>query len=205
MRDKNDYFTMMAELCAYSVEAGERLVVYLTHYSPDALPAQRKAMHAIEHSADEARHRLLQKLSREFITPIERDDILRLVQILDDVTDAIDEVVTDLYVFHVRYIPPETGPLAALMLRCVKALRAAVEELRRFKKPEALQKLLVEVNTIESEADEAYTEALRLLFASPRDPMAILGIREIYDGLERCCDLCEDAADTIEYTVMANT
>ena len=95
--------------------------------------------------------------------------------------------------------------MAALVTRCVKALHTAIMEFRHFKKSETLKPLLIEVNTIESEADCVYIEALRALFTSGDEPLRILGVREIYHGLETCCDLCEHAADVIENTVMKNT
>lgn len=55
-------------------------------------------MHDIEHRADEIHHDILKKLSTEFITPIEQEDILCLVQIIDDITDALDEVILDVYI-----------------------------------------------------------------------------------------------------------
>ena len=205
MKQKNDYFSMMTDLCAYSMKAADKLTSCLTNFAPDRIQCELKEMHEIEQAADEARHVLLKKLSREFITPIERDDILRLVQIIDDVTDAIDEVVIKLYMFNVSDVPPEALKLADLVARCVKALWHSVSEFRHFKKSEKLNKWIVEVNNIESEADGAYIEAMHALFASKRDAMITLGIREVYDCLESCCDLCEHAADAIEYIVLANT
>ena len=64
-------------------------------------------MHNIEHKADEIYHDILTRLSAEFITPIDQEDILRLVQIIDDVTDALDEVVLDCYMFHIDELPDE--------------------------------------------------------------------------------------------------
>lgn len=205
MKKRNDYFEMMEKLVGFSVAAAELLVQYLSDFHPETVSARRKEMHGIEHRADEARHEILKKLSREFITPIERDDILRLIQIIDDVTDAIDDVTIKLYMFSIRQLPGETLMLAERVRNCVQALAAAIAELRNFKKPDKLGTLLVEINNLESEADEVHIEAVRLLFVSGRDPLSILGVREIYDCLESCCDLCEHAADVIEDTVMKNT
>ena len=205
MKKQNDYFEMMERLAGFGERTADLLTDILNGFDASQIQARRDEMHRLEHEADEARHETLRKLSREFITPIERDDILQLVQIIDDVTDAIDEVVINLYTYDIRRIPPDALKLAGLVTRCVKALHAALAELRHFKKSETLKPLLIEVNSIESEADGVYTEALRALFTSGEEPLIILGVREIYHGLESCCDLCEHAADVIENTVMKNT
>ncbi|MEG0638569.1 MAG: DUF47 family protein [Clostridia bacterium] len=205
MKKANDYFEMMDRLASYSADAAEMLENILKNFNPEQIDQNRQDIHAIEHAADGARHEILTKLSREFITPLERDDILQLVQIIDDVTDALDEVVINLYMFNIRTLSADTLKLSALVLRCVHALEAAVAQLRHFKKTEPLAELLIEVNTIESEADTVYTEAMRSLFTSGADPLHILGQREVYECLESCCDLCEHAADVIENIVMKNT
>ncbi len=202
---KIDYFEIMARQAACSLEAAELLREILEDYQQAKLPAQREQMHHIEHRGDEIRHEAMKCLARDFITPIEQDDLLQLVQILDDVTDAIDEVAIELYMYNVEALPAETGHLATLMIQCVRALVAAVTEFRRFKKSSDLKRLLIEVNTMESRADHAYIEAVRALFVSEQNPKQAFGVKAIYDSLESCCDLCEHAADVMENVVMNNT
>ena len=205
MKTHCDYFTMMENQVAYCVKAAEMLQDHLLHFKPTETSQRLGNMHALEHEADDVKHELLRKLSQEFITPIERDDILQLVQIIDDVTDAIDDVAIKLYMLNVQSVPPEASVLAAVVVRCTRALAAAMAELRNFKKPERLEKLVIEINNIESEADNIYIEAVHTLFCSGQTSLSALSIREIYECLETCCDLCEHAADVLENTIMRNT
>ena len=131
-------------------------------------------------------------------TPIDQEDILRLVQTIDDITDAIDEVILDAYIYHIDAIPENTAELSRIVNRCVKALQEAADELKNFKKPDSLRALLVKVNDIEIEADNVYTDAIYGLFRSSSDVKTLLGAKAIYESLEHCCDLCEHAADVIE-------
>ncbi len=202
---KTDYFSIMEKQVECSLKAGELLKTILDGYTLEKLTASRAEMHAIEHSADTVRHEALLKLARDFITPIERDDLLALVQILDDVTDAIDEVAIDLYMYCIDSLPLAVGGLVDVMLDCVRSLKSAVAEFRNFKKTDKLMPLLIAVNTAEGKADSVYIEAMHELFAKPFDPKRAVGIKEIYNSLELCCDLCEHAADVIENAVMNNT
>lgn len=204
-KKRNDYFEMMAGLTTFSCRAAAALQEIFADYHFDQLSDYRQRMHAIEHAADEAHHELLSKLVREFMTPIERDDILSLVSIIDDVTDAIDDVVGNLYMFGVKYLPPEAARLTALVCRCTIALEAVMRELHNFKKSNTLHDLLVEVNHLEGEADEVYMEASRALYASGREPLVILSVKQVYDCLENCCDLCEHAADVVQNVILRNT
>lgn len=204
-KKNNNYFELIKTQSSYCVEASNLLEEILCKFNADSINAYRTQMHAIEHTADDIRHDILKKLSTEFITPIDQEDILRLVQIIDDITDALDEVILDVYMYHVDTIPEKTAALSRVVNRCVRALHEAAGELKNFKKPDALRAMLVKVNDIEIEADAIYTEAIYQLFASNAEGKVLLGSKAIYEGLENCCDLCEHAADVIEQVIIKNT
>lgn len=204
-KKSNDYFELIKKQTSYCVEASNLLEEILCKFSPDSVNAYRQKMHEIEHTADSIHHDILKRLSTEFITPIDQEDILGLVQIIDDITDALDEVILDVYMYHIDVIPEKTGELSQVVNKCVKALYEAASELRSFKKPEHLQTLLVKVNDIEIEADNIYVEAMHKLFGSDTDGKTLLGAKAVYEGLENCCDLCEHAADVIAQVIIKNT
>ena len=204
-KNKNDYFKLIEQQVEYCVQASDLLANILNDYSPENLNTQRSEMHQIEQQADEIHHDILTRLSAEFITPIDQEDIVRLVQIIDDVTDALDEVVLDFYMFHVDKAPVDAPAFAQLVNRCVKALHEAVKEFKNFKKPEKLRKLLVVVNSIEGEADSAFVEAIHNLFGAETESKVLIGNKAIYESLENCCDLCEHASDVIEQIIIKNT
>lgn len=88
-KKNNDYFTMLAECVSYAGDAATMLQECLGSYDPDRLPQDIEKMHAIEHEADIAKHEMLEKLLKEFITTIDREDILDLSDVIDDVTDNL--------------------------------------------------------------------------------------------------------------------
>lgn len=204
-KKNNDYFELMKKQTTYCVEASNLLEEILSSFSPDSITLYREQMHEIEHNADTIHHDILDKLSTEFITPIDQEDILHLVQIFDDITDALDEVILDIYMYHIDTIPTGTVELSKVVNKCVKALDEAVAELKNFKKREPLRSLLIKVNEIETEADDVYNEAIHNLFGSDVDVKTLLGAKEIFEGLESCCDLCEHASDIISQVIIKNT
>jgi len=203
-RHRTDYFKLLEQQAEYCLQASDLLLEILTQYSENGIAQQRFKMHEIEQKADDLHHEIVTKLSKEFITPIDHEDILRLVQIIDDVTDALDQVTRNLYMFHVDSITNDIKILAEKVNKCVKTFKEAVTELKNFKKPERLRELLVEVNTIESEADAIYIEAIHHMFSPDADVKNIMGMKTVYDSLEQCFDLCEDASDMIEQIIMKN-
>lgn len=204
-KHKNDYFKLAEQQVEYCVKAAELLEEILCKYSSEELSAKRGKMHDIEHDADEIHHDILTRLSAEFITPIDQEDILSLIQIIDDVTDALDEVVLECYMFHITDLPSGVPEFSNIVCRCVKALHEAIKELKNFKKSKILRSLLVDINTIEGEADTAYAELIYSLFSEESDPKKLVGNKAICECLEECCDLCEHAADIIYQIILKNT
>ncbi len=204
-KKNNDYFELIKNQTGCSVEASNLLEDVLCSFKAENIEGYRNTMHEIEHRADQIHHDVLNKLSTEFITPIDQEDILRLVQIIDDITDALDEVILDMYMYHIAVIPERTVELSKIVNRCVKALDEAVAELKNYKKRDTLHALLVKVNDIETEADQVYIEAIHTLFGRETDGKTLTGTKAVYEALESCCDLCENAADIIEQVVIKNT
>lgn len=204
-KKNNDYFELIKNQTSCCVEASNLLEEILCKFNAGSINTYREQMHGIEHRADGIHHDILNKLSTEFITPIDQEDILRLVQIIDDITDALDEVILDIYMYHIDVIPDETAELSTIVNRCVTALDEAAVELKNYKKRDSLHALLIKVNDIETEADKIYIEAIHKLFGSAADSKTLIGSKSVYEGLEHCCDLCEHAADVIEQIIIKNT
>ena len=202
---KNDYFLLATEQVEYCVKASALLVELFENYSAENVLTYKDKIHEIEHLGDEIRHDIISRLAVEFITPIDQEDILHLVQIIDDITDALDEVVMECYMLRIENAPESALMLANKTNECVNALSEAIKELKNFKKPTHLRELLVHVNTIEGEADGLYVQANYDLFGNKTDAKEIIRDKTIYDSFENCCDLCEHASDVVEQIVMKNT
>ena len=120
-KKKNDYFKLTEQQTEFCVQASNLLEEILCNYSTETIEEQKQTMHQIEHRADQVQHDVLTRLSAEFITPIDQEDILTLVQIIDDVADALDEVVLELYMYHINSIPQYAPELSKMVNRCVQA------------------------------------------------------------------------------------
>lgn len=202
---KNDYFLMLKDQIGYSVSAADLLCELLSDFTEQNVELYKGRIHEIEHSGDTAKADILSKLYAEFITPIDQEDILHLSQIIDDVTDAIDETVLDIYMYHVASLPPHAKRLGEAVRLSVKAFADAVSELKNFKKPEALNEILDRINKLETEADDIFGEAIYELFSNEYDCKALISCKAIYESLENCCDLCEHATDIISQIIIKNT
>lgn len=201
----NEYFLLIEQQAAICVEAAALLENILTEYSAAGMAVRRVEMHAVERRADGICHDIRNRLSAAFITPIDQEDILHLAQLLDDVTDALDEVALECYMFRLAELPAGAPAFAGLTRQCVGKLCEAAIELRNFRSSGRLRALLAEVNTLEEQADDAYATAIHDLFAEDAAPRTLIAGKAIFDCMEACCDLCGHAADVMDQIIIKNT
>lgn len=200
-----DYFGSFITYADKAVAAAECLSQALAAYDREREAEYLEQLHTIEHEADEIRHQTTDQLVREFLPPIEREDIVELCHELDNVVDSIEDVLRQICLYQVPALRPEVTAFCDLLTRCCKGLQTLTAELPRFKKSATLRSALVELNALEGEGDELHFNTVRVLFASEADPLTKMMWKAIFDEFEECFDACEHVGDVIESIVLKNS
>jgi len=201
----NSYFDTFVELVGYSCKAADLLNDIMNHYDAENLPQKMEEMHKIEHSGDEARHKMIKRLAREFITPIEREDIMEMANAIDTVTDTIEDVLMRMYMYNIRKVSEQALKMTDVIVKCCNSLKLALDEFHNFRKSNKLHDLVVEVNRLEEVGDVLFTQATRNLYVNNTDYKELAAWDTTYHYLEKCCDACEDVANAIENVIMKNS
>jgi predicted phosphate transport protein (TIGR00153 family) len=205
-RRKNDYYALLEELVEYIHKAASFLSDTMNDYNIEFLSSGTlDKMHDIEHSADIKLQELTSKLAREFITPIERQDILAIAQRIDDVTDAIEDVLMRLYMYNIRELRNEAFEFVGVIMASTEVLMKIMAEFANFRRSNDIRAYIIKLNALEEEGDAIYMRAIRRLYLEEQDPIAVIAWTEIFRRLEGCCDDFEDVSQEIEYVLMKNT
>ena len=207
MTGKRDhlYFELLQEGVRYAVEAAAQLQNDLEHFDASVLNQQIDTMHELEHQADLTKHQAMEKLIREFITPLEREDILGLTSAIDDVTDSIEDVLLRLYMFNIHELRPDALEFSRIVAQCGAGLQDLMDEFPHFRKSKTIREKIIEINHLEEIGDRLYTEAMHRLHTERPDAVEILSWTTIYDRFEKCCDMCEHVADSVELVILKNS
>ncbi|MGI5857324.1 MAG: DUF47 domain-containing protein [Candidatus Merdivicinus sp.] len=203
-RDFN-YFEAFVQLVDYSCQSAEILDTSLKRFDHQGLAEMMTNLHGIEHAADMGKHDMMNRLAREFISPIEREDIIELGQEIDNVTDSIEDVLMGIYMYNIQTIRPEALDFVDVIVQCCNALKKTMEDFQNFRKSTTIHDSIVEINRLEEVGDRLYTEAVRSLYLNCQDPIETVSWTEIFDRLESCCDACEHVANVVESVIMKNT
>ena len=207
MSKKQDefYFNTFIDCADYACRAAHMLEEVMDKFDPEDLPRHMDEMHALEHSADERKHEMLDVLAKAFITPIEREDIIELSHCIDNMTDKIEDVFLRLYTNNVQKMHPDAVDLAKVVIHCCESVKEMLVEFPNFKRSKKLKEHIIKINTRGEEAARRFISCMAKLHRSGADALEIIVWREIYKYLEDCADACENVADVVEGVVMDNT
>ncbi|MBQ8634375.1 MAG: DUF47 family protein [Lachnospiraceae bacterium] len=204
-KDNNYYFEAFAKGISYANDAAALLQDIFENFDAEGSKALLDRMHTIEHTADGVKHEMMERLVKEFLPPIEREDIVELAHTIDEVCDLIEDVVLRIYMYNIKELRPDVKDFAKLIARCCADLKEMSVELPNYRKSASLIEKIKEVNSWEEEGDRLYMEATRRLYSEEKDPVAVFAWTNIYDRLEKCCDGCEKVADTVELIILKNS
>ena len=199
------YFAFFCEMIDCACQASTALNNMFSNYQPKNLRQEADVIHEIEHAADLKKHDMMSQLLREFLPPIDREDIVNISHVLDEIVDLIEEVVLSLYMNDIQKCRPDVQPMVALIVKQCEELQKLMAEFENYKKSDKLLQSIIVINMLEEEGDRLYLEAMRNLKLTCSDPFEMIAWRDIYSSLEDCSDACEKVADAVEEVVMKNT
>jgi len=172
---------------------------------PTDLEARAERVKQIEHECDEITHAVVEGLHKTFITPIDRNDIYRLITKMDDIMDYVEAAADRLALYEIGTMTKEVGDLARCLVSSAEHVLGAVSSIRDLGKPNGILQHCIEINRLENVADGILRSALARLFREEKDPIAVIKWKEIYETLESATDRCQDVANIVEGVVLENS
>jgi uncharacterized protein len=158
----------------------------------------------IEHRGDFIVHEVTNLLPRTLITPIDGDDIQRLICTVDDALDAVHAATVQMSIYQITEVKKPARRLAHLIVESAQELDEAMKILHDKKLYDQVQAHIVEINTLENNGDRVLLEAVSELVEHRDDIFDFIRWKEIYELLEATLDRIEDAGDVIQKIMIAN-
>ncbi len=194
-----DYFIQHGELC---VKGGKEMVALMTNF--DDLEHRVHAIETVEKQADKVTYAALDLLHKTFITPIDRDDIHKLITRMDDILDLMEDAAQTISLYDIKAITPEAKRLAELCQTCCEKVLAAVSLLHNMENAREILTICSDIDKLESDADHVMRAAMSKLFREEPDVRNLIKLKAIYEILESVTDRCEDVANIVEGIIVEN-
>ncbi len=200
--NEDKFFEMLTNQTENVVEGAKELKNFIDNYDKlgrGERKSKTQLIKNIEHKGDEITHKIIEKLNKTFITPIDKEDIHKMAVLLDDVIDLINVVTSRFRIFGIERIDDYIIKLSNIIFNTVSEVNKSILNLKKLKD---MEECYVKIHTLENEADEVYLQALSDLFHFYKNPIDIMKYKEIYELLEKITDKCEDVAHVIESIVV---
>ncbi|HWQ41422.1 MAG TPA: DUF47 family protein [Desulfosporosinus sp.] len=191
-------FGQSTEIIAKSLRRLEGIMQQDSVSSEDA--AQ---MHRFEQEADTITAQILERLNSTFITPLDREDIYKLAQVLDDIVDYAEGTVERMLLYRTCKPSLGTQELVHLVGLAAEQIQSAFCCLGNMhaKKSQILA-AAEEIYHLESAGDKVYRQEVARLFEHEKDPIEVIKWKEILEHIEAMLDHCESIADLLKSVVL---
>lgn len=200
---KDEHYFVLFEEAAQNVTEGARTLLDLVT-APDEMEAKANRLRAIEEAGDEITFRVISRLGKSFITPIEREDILAIARHLDDIIDWIEAAGARVFTYGIEQ-PTETAVQFARMILTAAEETERLLALLHKKNVEQIRLPKRAINRVEAEADQLLRRSLAHLFTGGYDALTVIKWKEIYETFEEVTDHQEALANLVEGIILKNT
>ena len=190
------FFDLFEESVQNIVKASELFAELLNKW--DGIEEKVKQLRGLEHEGDNITHRIIAQLNRTFVTPLDREDIAALANLMDDVIDFIEDAAASIRIYEVEQPTQRAKELADILVKATAEMGRAIPCLRRRSELCHIPEHCIEINRLENEADIVLRSALAELFHDHVDIADVFKWWHIYHLMETAIDRCEDIADVLE-------
>jgi len=200
MPTEGKFFELFDAHAKFIVSASQELELLIDNLANAELHMQN--ILAAEKAADKLTHEAIDLLHKTFITPIDRDEIHKLITTMDDALDLMNDVASAISLYDVQAVTSEASQLAHICTAASQYVQQAVGLLSDMHQAAQILSICNEIDRLESEADSVLRSAISKLFREEDNVKTLIKLKAIYELLEAITDKCEDVANIIEGIVL---
>ncbi len=204
-KQKLNYFDEFIKNMQFSIEEFDLLKEIFEDFDEEKVANNLAKMHQIEHKADIKKHNLMSYLLKDFIPPIEREDIIELCHKIDNVIDNIEEILINFYMLNIKYLKPEISEYFDLLSKCCNTCSNLIIEFKNYKKSKTIFDIISQINNFEGKGDKLFMKNMRNLHMECSDAKEIIVWTKIYNCFEKCYDSFEKVSDYVETIILKNS
>jgi uncharacterized protein len=146
----------------------------------------------------------LLRLDQAFITPLDREDILSLINEMDGVVDRVSELSQRFRLYQIKDLHPTLTGQAKNLSTIAKELNGIIHGLRHQKKLKDFKPSLDAVSAAMELVKRDREIFLGGLFTGNPDPLDVIKKKEMHDLLEEAIERCEEATETLARVLLKN-
>ena len=152
-----------------------------------------------------ATEEISERLTKTFVTPLEREDIDALALALYKIPKTLEKFAERFQISPPKLPKSTFQRQSELLQQAMETLELMVRELRSSPDLAKIKDQNLKLQYLEGEADKLMVERLKDLYNSPHDAISVVALKDLYDLLEKVIDRCRDAGNIIVQIVLKNS
>jgi hypothetical protein len=194
------YFEDFKDIISYIQEIAKLTSTFFAseHYEKDIY----LKLKPLEHRCDDITSKVIKRLNKTFITPLDREDIFSLIKKMNSIGDILVGAALRVDIYNLTEKVEDADKLASIVLQQTRELELALQDLKH--KSSQINECKA-VQDLETEADHIYRVALKNLFIKEKDPLTLIKKKEILEMLEEASDKCQSTANVIIQILIKNS
>jgi predicted phosphate transport protein (TIGR00153 family) len=157
-----------------------------------------KKIEDLEATIEEITHKTHLELSRNFITPFDREDIHSLIKAIDNVADYMHSAASKMRLYQVEKITKSIRKLTEINLEACQLIGVGIKDLKDMKNHKSIKETCKKINKLESKADYVFDKAVADIFENENDAKNIIKYKEVLSALESASDKCKSVSNVME-------
>ena len=157
-----------------------------------------KKIEELEATIEEITHKTHLELSRNFITPFDREDIHSLIKAIDNVADNMHGAASRIRLYQVDKITKSIRKLTEINLEACQLIGEGIKQLKDMNNHKAIKETCKKINKLESKADVVFDKAVADIFENETDAKNIIKYKEVLSALEMASDKCKSVSNVME-------
>lgn len=201
-KKENEFFVYLKD---FALEASKVAIYFddlIQNYHNVDVIEKTTMLKQYETECDRLTQKIFLAINESFVTPFDREDLHRIVKLLDDIVDDIESISARFIMFDVDDLMDECLVLSKLIVEATSELAILFEHLSEIKKNNIVKVQIEAINRIENQGDVIYREAITRLFKQVNDPIEIIKWKHILEKMEATLDSCEAVANMTEGVIM---
>jgi len=160
--------------------------------------AHYRKIEELEAIIEEIAHKTNLELSRNFITPFDREDVHALISAIDNVADYLYGAANRMRLYQVEKITKSIRKMTEITLESAQLIEAAVADLKDMKNLAGIADICKRLNKLENKSDNVFDKAVADIFENETDVKNIIKYKEVLSALESASDKCKGVANVLE-------
>ncbi|HLV23240.1 MAG TPA: DUF47 family protein [Moheibacter sp.] len=152
----------------------------------------------LEEKSEEITRAINFELSKNFLTPFDREDIYALASKMNEVTDFIDASASRMKLYQVEKVKKSIRKITEANFEACQNIQKAIEALEGFKDMKTVLKCCEKINKLENKVDNIYDKEIYEIFDEYENVKDIIKYKEVFSALENTTDKCKYVADVLE-------